>query len=325
MADLVPLDRIQVQILVDNSTDGLSTVPSHAETELASLVRRGAPELSGDCLCCACHGFSCLVTAHRGPIRHTVLFDSGPEEYAFERNAQRLGVDLAAVEAIILSHGHFDHAGGMLRALGLIRSVNGGRSIPYYAHPGGFRRRGLRLPDGRVWPMAAIPSVEALTAQGAEVVLAAEPQTLLDRMFYLSGEIPRVTAFERGMRNHQRRTEDDQGWEPDPWIMDERSLTMNVTGKGLVVFTACSHAGVVNVLRHAQECFSEVPLHAVVGGFHLVGENEAIIPDTVAAMRPFDLKVIAAGHCTGWRALTALASTFDGTVDPSVVGKSYLF
>jgi 7,8-dihydropterin-6-yl-methyl-4-(beta-D-ribofuranosyl)aminobenzene 5'-phosphate synthase len=116
------VDKIEIQVVVDNTTDSLSSIPAHAESEFTYLERHGMRELSGDSLCCACHGLSLLITATRGARRHTVLFDSGPEEYAFERNAGRLGVDLGIVESVVLSHGHWDHAGGMLKALDLVRS-----------------------------------------------------------------------------------------------------------------------------------------------------------------------------------------------------------
>ena len=108
--------------------------------------------------------------------------------------------------------------------------------------------------------------------------------------------------------------------------MDERYIAVNVTGKGIIVFTACSHAGVVNVLKHARACFGGIQLYAVVGGLHLSGSNEQIIPETVEAMRDFNLTVIAAGHCTGWRALNALANTFgNNRLVPLSVGKRFSF
>src|SRR5215813_675676 len=99
MTNLTPVEKVEIHVLVDNVTDSLSTIPRHAESEFSYLERHGMKELSGDCLCCACHGLSMLITATRGSDRHTVLFDSGPEEYAFERNSTRLGIDLGAVES----------------------------------------------------------------------------------------------------------------------------------------------------------------------------------------------------------------------------------
>jgi 7,8-dihydropterin-6-yl-methyl-4-(beta-D-ribofuranosyl)aminobenzene 5'-phosphate synthase len=326
MVGFEAVEKVEIHVLIDNATDSLSSIPAHAESEFAYLTRNGMRELAGDSLCCACHGLSYLITAHRGDFRRTVLFDSGPEEYAFERNCARPGVNVGAVESIVLSHGHWDHGGGMLKALDLIRAKNGNRSIPYYAHPDMFRSRARKLPSGEMLPSKDVPSIEILTARGAQVVNTRSAQTFLDGMFHLSGEIPRVTLFESGLLGHYQRTEDGLDWTPDPWLIDERFLSVNVTGKGLLVFTACSHAGVINVLTHARACFPDVPLYAVVGGFHLSGPNEPIIPETVRAMKDFGLSVIAAGHCTGWRAVTALMNVFgDSIVDPSVVGKRYTF
>lgn len=323
---IAEVDRLEVQILVDNATDMLSSTPAHVEHEGAGLMRRGIRMMGGKCLCCAAHGLSCLLTAERDGVRHTLLFDTGPEEYAFERNVTRLAVDIGAVESIVLSHGHWDHAGAMLLALNMIRGRNGGKEIPYYAHPDMFRTRAVKMPNGSYRQMEDIPGIDALTSFGARVVVTREPQSLLDEMFYVSGEIPRVTSFERGYPGQVRRTPDGQDWEPDELLIDERWIGINVNGKGLVVLTSCSHAGVVNVLLHARQVFPDVPLHAVMGGLHLSGANEAVIPQTVEGLKPFGLRTIAAGHCTGWRAMTALANAFgDQVLAPSAVGKRYSF
>ncbi|HUI94847.1 MAG TPA: MBL fold metallo-hydrolase [Xanthobacteraceae bacterium] len=322
---VTPVDQLEVVVLVDNVTDGLSTTPPQVESEFAVATRRGLRASSGRCLCCAVHGLSCLITARRGGVNHTVLFDSGPEDYAFERNTARLGADLGAVESIVLSHGHWDHSGAMFLALNAIRARNGGRAVPYYAHPGMFRSRAMRLANGGVRLMDDVPSIADLTAQGAQVVCTTAPERFLDDMFYVSGEIPRVTPFERGLPGQVRRSDDGKRWEPDELVIDERWLALHVAGKGLVVFSACSHAGIVNVLSHARASFPDVPIHAVFGGLHLSGANEQIIPQTVAAMKSFAPALIAAGHCTGWRALAALSATFgDKVLAPTAVGKRYM-
>lgn len=328
MQRLMAVDSVDVQILVDNVTDNLSTVPAFVETEFAGLTRRrrGSWVLGGGCLCCAAHGLSCLITARLGNNARTLLFDTGPEDRTFEQNVSRLGADLGPVEAIVLSHGHFDHGGAMLRALQLIRDRNGGGEVDYYAHPDMFRTRAMKLPDGSMRLMEDVPSADTLTAYGARVITTREPQLPLDGMFYVSGEIPRVTAFERGLPGQYRKTLDGNGWELDELIMDERFIAVNVARKGLIVFTACSHAGVINVLQHARACFPDVPLYAVLGGLHLSGSNERIIAETVGALGSFGLGVIAAGHCTGWRAISALANAFgDDKLVPLSVGKRICF
>jgi 7,8-dihydropterin-6-yl-methyl-4-(beta-D-ribofuranosyl)aminobenzene 5'-phosphate synthase len=322
---ITPADSVEVQVLVDNVTDGLSTNPKGVESEFGFATRRGLRASSGRCLCCAVHGLSCLVTVRRGESRHTVLFDSGPEDYAFDRNTSRLGADLGQVEAIVLSHGHWDHSGAMFSALNAIRARNGAKRVPYYAHPGMFHSRGMKTPDGSVRLMDDVPSVADLTAHGADVVVTAEPQSILDGTFFVSGEIPRVTTFERGMPGQVRRAADGT-WEPDELVIDERWLAARAAGKGLLIFSACSHAGIVNVLEHARSLFPDEPIHAVFGGFHLSGANEEIIPQTVEAMKKFEPAMIAAGHCTGWRAVAALGSAFGNAVmAPMAVGKRYTF
>ena len=325
---LEPVDSADVLILVDNVTDGLSTVPAFVETEIAGLDRRRGSVwvMGGNCLCCAAHGLACLVTLRVGDTTRTLLFDTGPEDGTFEQNVSRLGVDLGPVEAMVLSHGHWDHGGAMLRALQLIRDRNGGRRIPVHMHPDMFRRRAAKLPNGIFRPMLDVPSAEALADHGGDVVSSGEPQPLVDGRAWLSGEIPRLTAYERGLPGQHRRTLDGTGWELDELLMDERFLAFHVAGKGLVVLTACSHAGVINVLTEARARFSNIPLYAVLGGLHLSGSNEKIIPETVAALGGFGLSVIAAGHCTGWRALSALATAYgDDTVAPLAVGKRFMF
>lgn len=103
-------------------------------------------------------------------------------------------------------------------------------------------------------PFKPIPTIEALAQGGAAVCCSSDAQLLLDGLFYVSGEIPHVTSYERGLPNHMRQMEHGTAWEPDPLILDERFLAVEVKGKGVIVFTVCSHAGVVNVLTMRKPC-----------------------------------------------------------------------
>jgi 7,8-dihydropterin-6-yl-methyl-4-(beta-D-ribofuranosyl)aminobenzene 5'-phosphate synthase len=174
--------------------------------------------------------------------------------------------------------------------------------------------------------MEDVPSISDLEANGGKVTCSRGMLTIAGDTVFVSGEIPRVSGFEMGLPGQHRRTEDGKGWELDELLMDERYIAVNVAGKGLVVLTACSHAGVVNVLTHARASFPGIKLHCVLGGLHLSGINERIIPQTVAALRGFDLDVVAAGHCTGWRAMSALNNEFtDKKLVPLAVGKTLRF
>ena len=126
------------------------------------------------------------------------------------------------------------------------------------------------------------------------------------------------------MPNHLTRNADGTVWEPDPLIMDERFVSVTVKGKGKFVFSACSHAGIINVLTHARSVFPSVPVYGAMGGLHLSGINERVIPQTVADLKTFGLKLLAAGHCTGWRALSQLARELGDELVPTAVGKKYL-
>jgi 7,8-dihydropterin-6-yl-methyl-4-(beta-D-ribofuranosyl)aminobenzene 5'-phosphate synthase len=273
---------------------------------------------------------SLLITAYVGSEKRTLLFDAGPHAETFLLNAKILGVDLAEVEAVVLSHGHWDHAGGIVAAIEHESAetvtqgegVTGRKVVECYVHPGMFAERALQKPNGEVMRFE-LGSVDELTQAGAKVVNTEEPQFIADGAFYLSGEIPRRTAYETGLPGHVRRASDGQGWEPDPLILDERFISVHVKDKGQVVFSACSHAGLVNVLTHAQSVFPEVELYGVFGGLHLSGATEKIIPQTVDDLRQFDLQLIAAGHCTGWRALSVMSNVFGEELVPLAVGKRY--
>ncbi|HUN42476.1 MAG TPA: MBL fold metallo-hydrolase [Acetobacteraceae bacterium] len=324
MPDLQPVDRLEIQVLVDNVTDTLSSTPPFVTREAVLLQRQGMRIMTGAAMCCANHGLSLVITAHTTAGSRTVLFDGGPVDYAVERNGVRLGIDFARIGAVVLSHGHWDHAGGLPRAISMILQANGGRAVPLYLHPGMFRPRGQRQPDGGVLPMDPIPTPAQCGLLGAEPVVTDAPQTCLDGTFFISGEIPRITSYEKGLANQVCRPTDGADWVPDPLVTDERFLAAHVRGKGLVVFSACSHAGIVNVLHHARDSFPNLKLHAVMGGFHLSGPTEAVIPETVRDLGSFGLDLILPAHCTGWRAVNALERAYGETmVAPSAVGKRF--
>lgn len=324
--NLLAVDKLEIQVLVDNVTDGLSTNPDNVRSEWEVLSAQGRLQsLSGRATCCAHHGLSLLISVSIGAAKHVLLFDTGPEGPTFIRNADILGIDFSTVEAVVLSHGHWDHVGGLVPAIEMISKTRGRNKADCYVHPDMFAERAIKRLNGELLKFEPVPTLDTLANVGANVVNTREPQVIAGGAFYLSGEIPRVTKYETGFPGHVRSINDGQSWEPDPLIMDERFVLVQVKDKGQFIFSACSHAGLINILTHARSVFPSAPLYGVMGGFHLSGSTEKIIPETIADLKQFDLKFIAPGHCTGWRALGALASVFDEKLVPMAVGKRYIF
>lgn len=319
-----PVDRIEITVLVDNVTDSLSSTPSFVTREWTRLQRMGMRRSTGGALCCANHGLSLVIAVEAAGERRTVLFDGGPVDYAVERNGRRLGVDFGAVEAMVLSHGHWDHAGGLPQAVQMVRAANGGQAVPLYLHPGMFRERGSRQPDGGVLPMDRVPDPTSWAAMGADPIVTTQPAVIAGHVL-VSGEIPRVTGYEVGLPGQVARAAGDAPWQADEWLADERFVAVHLRGQGLIVFSACSHCGIVNVLHEARRLMPDIPLLAAMGGFHLSGTNERIIPQTVADLGTFGLRWMFPSHCTGWRALNALERHYgEAVVVPGAVGKTFV-
>lgn len=332
------LDELRLLVVVDNETDTLSSVADgipqlpeaahHLGRAPVTRTHDGHPgKVVFDRLCCAGHGFSVLVTGRRGSEQRTMLFDVGPYADLWLANAGRLGIDLAAIEVVFLSHWHADHSGGLpavVAAIARARRAAGARAPVVDLHPDRPDQRGILLPGGTLILLPPEPTVAALEAAGGRVATHAEAHALCDGFFLASGGIERVTAYETGLVGHHS-FRGETGRE-DPLILDERFVAAHVRGRGVSVLSACSHAGVVNAALGARAQFAGVPIDVVLGGYHLSGKAmeariEATVRDLAERVRP---RVVAPGHCTGWRAKAALAQAFaPERYGPSVVGSTY--
>lgn len=156
---------------------------------------------------------------------------------------------------------------------------------------------------------------------GAAVNKASEAHTVLDNMFLISGYIPGVTPYETGLVNGIQYYSDKRKWERDAEIADERFLVVNVKGKGIVMFTGCSHRGVVNASKESINLLrAKFPLHAVVGGYHLAANDDVKVRDTVRDLKALNPKVLLPGHCSGWRVKFEIEREMPGRLVPCSVG-----
>ncbi len=332
------LDELEILVVVDNETDTLSSVDDGVPQipEVVHLAARtpASRKYEGheckvvfDQLCCACHGFSVLITGRRDGQEHTLLFDIGPYPDLWLDNARRLAIDLSKIEAVFLSHWHFDHSGGFPEVVAAIteaRSAAGLARPLVDLHPNRPDQRGILLPSGVMIMLPQEPTFDDIEQAGGEIVSGDESHPLCDGFFFASGAIERVTDYETGLVGHHSFYGEDG--EADPLIMDERFVAACVQGRGVTVLSACSHAGIVNVCLGTKALFPDTPIDVVLGGYHLAGKTmepriEPTVRDLEARISP---RLVAPGHCTGWRAKARLADTFaPGRYAPSVVGTMY--
>jgi 7,8-dihydropterin-6-yl-methyl-4-(beta-D-ribofuranosyl)aminobenzene 5'-phosphate synthase len=249
------------------------------------------------------HGFACLVETQTGNL----LFDTGSGA-GIIHNSRVLGRDLTNLRGIILSHGHYDHTGGMTGVLAQTGPID------VYAHPevfterfwvGEHERRSIGLPFKR----------KQLESLGARFHLRRDFCELIPGVHF-TGEIPRRTPFETGDPHLMVAAGDALVADP---LADDASLVIE-TEKGLVVLLGCAHAGVVNIMRHVAERTGRDRIHAIIGGTHLSPAADAQFAGAVHALREFKVEKIGVAHCTGLPRAAQLHSEFGGRIFFASVG-----
>ena len=317
---LTPVDQVTVTILVDNFTDVFMPDQGPARRigrpgasvgriDVATMVNGSVPDQL-----IAEHGYSVLLDVSRQGRSHRLLFDLGVSPGGMVENMRRLEVEPKDVEAIVCSHGHFDHTAGLD---GLARHL-GRANLPVIVHPEFWNRRRIVFP-GRDPIELPTTSKRALEDAGFEIVEERQPSFLLDGSVLVTAEVPRLTGYEPGFPFQDAWRTDH--WEPDPQTLDDQAIVINVRDRGLVVITGCGHAGIVNITRYARVLTGESRVCAVIGGFHLNGPlYEPLIERTCADLIAMQPDWVMPGHCTGWRAQHAMSRLFGEAYIASCVG-----
>jgi 7,8-dihydropterin-6-yl-methyl-4-(beta-D-ribofuranosyl)aminobenzene 5'-phosphate synthase len=240
-----------------------------------------------------------------------VLFDTGQTDLLLE-NARRLGISLDRLDAIVLSHGHDDHTGGLAVV------VAASPDAPVFLHPA------AREPKFSV-PPAGPPRFIGLPEAGRAVLVrhparVRETRTCTEMVngLFVTGEIPRRTAYEDP---GGRFFLDECATQPDP-VRDDQAVFFD-TSAGLVVLLGCAHAGVINTLEYIQSFNPGRPFRAVLGGLHLLNASPERLAATVAALRQLEIPLLVPAHCTGAVAVARLWESFPGCCVAPGVGRRF--
>lgn len=261
------IEKLKITILIDDRSDH--------------------PELISE------HGLSFWIEADN----RRFLFDTG-QSNALLQNARNLGIDLRTADAVVLSHGHYDHTGGFSSILELAPAV------PVYCHPGVVMPRYSLQLDATVRSIGVPPSFSTALFKSDRVRWVSGP-THLSADIGITGPIPRISAFEDTGGGFYL---DPEATKPDP-IDDDLSMWFE-TAAGLVIITGCCHSGVVNTLTYIKKLTEGKRLHAVVGGFHLVNASPERIVATCDFLRLHELRRIGPCHCTGDKAIECMKREF---------------
>ena len=308
------VDRVEILVLQDNYID-------IASGDSNDIIQRAIPligvELKNTVL--AEHGFSALVTVRSGDKIRNLLFDFGLSEFGAAFNAEALKADLTAVEAMAISHGHPDHTGGFKQLTERI----GKKGIEIVVHPAVFRHpRYLKITEDFKIYFPAFTR-EMIQDAGLKLVETEEPYPLLDSSFLFLGEIPRVSDFEMGMPNAYYQEGEEEKWDA---IEDDTAVVVHLKGKGLVVLSGCAHSGIVNTTRYAREVTGIDKIHAVMGGFHLTGNNfEPFIDVTTEALKDLNPDYVIPTHCTGRKAINFMEKEMPSQFLLSMAGTKMTF
>jgi 7,8-dihydropterin-6-yl-methyl-4-(beta-D-ribofuranosyl)aminobenzene 5'-phosphate synthase len=271
------------------------------------------------------HGLAYYIETVVDSKPHAFMFDYGLDFHGVSRNMELLDIDVRKLEALGLSHGHFDHYSNLVPILKYNRTKIR-KGIPLYLGEEAFARRFVNYPKG-IFDISGVSDLEQLkrdeieTLDLVKIVETKEPTPIVPGAFF-TGNIERVVEYEKGSPILLIKRGDKMELD---LFMGEQSLIFNVKGKGLVVVSSCAHAGIVNTVKHAQKITGIDKIHAVMGGFHLLLAPLEKIQKTVADIKAINPDYVVPMHCAGFEAIMTFAKEMPGQFILNTAGTRYIF
>jgi len=277
--------NIQITVLMENSKNSAN------------------PELQSN------HGLSFFITATIDDDKKvTIMMDSGPSPEALLHNTEVLGIHLEDVDVVVLSHGHYDHTGGLMAAL---KQMN--RQVTVVGHPMLFDPKLKIMPHLR---HIGAPFRQCdIEAAGVVPILSTNPVKVSEGIV-TTGQVPRKTNFEsvKGFW-----TISDKKFAEDIMI-DDQSVVIDVEGKGLVVVSGCAHSGIINTINYAKKITGNSRVYGALGGFHLMSADNKRIEATVDELKKLNLEFVGPCHCTGKKAIKKMKEELGKCCSPIITG-----
>ena len=313
------VDQLALTSVVDNSYDIFSP---GGKFGAVTVQRTPVPyPLGSSRVLLSEHGLAYHLESTSGSEQREILLDFSLTCSTLTNNYQALKVDPAKADALILSHGHDDHYGGLPEFIRAFQDRFRPGTTLYVGGEDTFAHRWAVKNDGRKQDRGQLSRAE-LESHGLKVVLATEPAVVAGHAI-VSGRIPRLTDFE--ITPPTARVEAKSGELVKDDFQGELATAYHIKGRGLVVISSCGHAGIVNTTRHFQKITGVEHVHAVVGGWHLAPYSEEIIEKTVAALREINPDYYFPMHCTGFRALAAIHRDMPGKLILPATGSRVFF
>ncbi len=307
-------EKIVITVITDNYFDALR--PDYRIAKRYSVSNTSPLEAA---MVHAEHGLAYHIEATVDGQTHSFLFDFASNGHGVRCNIELLKIDLKKIEAIALSHDHFDHQSALIELLKTKREeIPWG--IPFYVGEKCFVGTYARTPDGRVVSLLALKR-EDVDGMGLVKIVEVKTPTPIVPGAYLAGKIERVTDYEKIPSNFVAKRGDQYVQEEFP---GEQAIVLHAKGKGLVVVSACAHRGIVNTVKHAQKLTGVEKVHAVIGGCHLTGADPEVIQKTVADIKAMRPDYVVPMHCTGFEAIAAFAREVPDQFILNTAGTRYI-